>query len=63
MCRDCIRKSKVQMELNLTSNVKNNKGFFGYTGQKRQAKENVSPLINEKELLASTDTEKAEVTQ
>jgi len=48
-----------QMELNLERNVKNNKkGFYRYTGQKRQAKESVLPLINEKGDLASTKIEK-----
>ena len=49
------------MELNLAKNVKNNKKtFFRYIGQKRQAKESVPPLINEKGELAS-DMKKAEV--
>lgn len=40
MCGDGIGKAKVQMELNLVRDVKNNeKGFFRYVGQKRQAKE------------------------
>jgi len=41
--------------------VKNNKGFFRYTGQKRQAKESVPSLINKKRELTSSDMEKAEV--
>lgn len=50
------------MEHNLSKDVKNNKnGFFWYPGQKRQAKESVLPLINEKGELASTYTEKTEV--
>jgi len=32
-----------------------------YTGQKRQAKESISPLLNGKRKLATTDAEKAEV--
>jgi len=45
ICTDGIRKVKVQMELNLMRNVKNNKkGFFRYTGQNRQAKES-APLL------------------
>lgn len=31
------------------------KGFFRYIGHKRQAKEGISPLINEKGKLATTD--------
>ncbi|KFZ51573.1 hypothetical protein N338_04103, partial [Podiceps cristatus] len=61
-CRDGIRKAKAQMELNLARDVKNNKkGFYRYIGQKRQAKERVPPLVNEKGELAATDAEKAEV--
>lgn len=61
MCRDGIRKAKAQMELNLARDVKNNKSFFRYIGQKRQAKEIIPPLINEKEELAYSDMEKAKV--
>ncbi|KFZ68503.1 hypothetical protein N338_08076, partial [Podiceps cristatus] len=55
-CRDGIRKAKIPMELNLARDIKNNK-----KGQKRQAKESVPPLANEKGELAATDVEKAEV--
>ena len=60
MCRDGIRKAKAQMELHLARDVKN-KSFFRYIGQKRQAKEIIPPLINEKEELAYSDMEKAKV--
>ena len=47
-CRDGIRKTKAQMELNLSRDVKNNNmEFFRYVGQKRQARDSVVPLINE----------------
>lgn len=47
-CRDWIRKVKVQMEVNLAWDAKNNKtDFLIYVGQKRQAKESVASLINE----------------
>ena len=39
MCRDGVRKAKVQMKLNLVEEVKNNKRSFRYIRQKRQAKE------------------------
>ena len=40
MCRDRIRKAKVQMELNLARDVKDNKkGFYWYIGRRRQAKD------------------------
>lgn len=62
MCKDGIRKAKKQMELNLMKKVKNNKkGFYRYIGQKRQVKENVPPLINEKGELTATHMEKADV--
>lgn len=37
------------------------KKFCRYIDQKRQAKESVPPLINEKEELGTMDVEKAEV--
>ena len=49
MFRDGVRKANVRMELNLVRDVKKNKGFFRYIGQKRQAKDSVPPLINERE--------------
>ena len=50
------------MELNLVTDVKNNKkGFYRYIGQKRQAKESISPLVHDKEELVMTDIEKTEV--
>ena len=37
--------AKVQMELNLARDVKDNKkGFYRYIGRRRQAKESVPPL-------------------
>jgi len=60
--RDGIRKTKVEMELNLVEDVKNNKEvFFRYIDKKRQGEESILPMINEKGELASTDMEKAEV--
>ena len=59
--RDGIRKAKVQMEANLVRNVKNNKAFYRYAGQKRQAKECVPPPIYEKREPASRDMKKAKV--
>ena len=57
-----IRKAKVQAELNLARDVKNNmKTFYRYIGPKRQAKMSVPPLVSVKGELASTDKEKAEV--
>lgn len=52
-----------QMEPNLERDAKNNKGFYRYIDHERKNKENVPPLINEKEELVTADTEKAEKTQ
>jgi len=61
-CQYGIRKAKVQTEFSLGRDVKKGKkGFYRHTGQKRQAKESVHPLINEMGELASTDMEKADV--
>lgn len=44
------------MKINLLRDMKNNKmRIFRYVGQKRQIKENVPPLINEKAELPSTE--------
>jgi len=52
-CRERIRKAKVHMKLNLARNVKNSKrDSFRYIDQKRQEKDSVAPLINEKGELA-----------
>lgn len=41
MYRDGIKESKVQLELNLARDVRNNKGFCRYVDEKRKVKENV----------------------
>ena len=48
MCRAAIRTARAQVEANLSRGVMNNKmRFCRFTGQWKQAKENVLPLINE----------------
>lgn len=42
-------------QYNMLRDVKNNKGFYKYIGQKIQAKETVPPLINGKRELATAD--------
>jgi len=59
-CRDGIRKAKAQMQLYVARDVKN-KGFYRYISHKRQARVSISPLLNGKGELATTDTEKPEV--
>jgi len=61
MCRDGVREVQVQMELKLARDGKNKKRFFRYIGQKREAKEIVPSLINEKGELASSHMENAGV--
>jgi len=61
-CRSGVRKAKVQLELNLTRDAKNNqKGFYRYVRQKRKVKESAPALMNATGKLATTDYEKAEV--
>ena len=43
MCRDGVRKAKVQLELNLAKDAKNKKkGFYRYISLKRKVKKLVS---------------------
>ncbi|KAK4833075.1 hypothetical protein QYF61_027737 [Mycteria americana] len=59
---DGVRKVKVQLELNLARDAKNNKkGFYRYVSQKRKVKESVPQLMKRNGDLVSTDEEKAEV--
>ena len=45
LCRDGVRRSKAQQELNLARAAKNNKkGFYRYVSQKRKVKESIFPL-------------------
>ena len=42
MCRDEVRRAKVQLELNLARDAKNNKqGFYRYVSQKCKVKKSV----------------------
>jgi len=61
-CREATRKAKVHVELNLASDVKNNKkGFFNYISSKWVTRDNVGPLLNEVSALVTEGTEKAEL--
>lgn len=45
-----MRKAKVELELNLARDAKNNRnGFYGFVNQKRKVKEGEPPLINSAE--------------
>ncbi|PKU44209.1 hypothetical protein llap_5469 [Limosa lapponica baueri] len=62
ICRGKIRRAKAQAELNLATTVKDNKkSFLQYINKKRQARENIGPLMNEAGALVVEDTEKAEL--
>ncbi|KFV18186.1 hypothetical protein N340_03027, partial [Tauraco erythrolophus] len=62
LCRDGVKKAKVQLELNMTRDAKNNtKSFCQYVSQKRKVKESMSLLMNKTGKLETTDEEKAEV--
>ena len=48
MCREKIRKTKAQFELNLTAGVKRNKKlFYKYINSKRRTRENLHSLLDE----------------
>ncbi|GAB0204370.1 hypothetical protein GRJ2_002902600 [Grus japonensis] len=62
VCRDAVRKAKVQLELKLARDVKNyKKGFFRYINNKQKQKENIGPLLNRRGELVTNNAEKAEV--
>ncbi|KFQ69267.1 hypothetical protein N335_01811, partial [Phaethon lepturus] len=62
LCRHGVRKTKVQLELHLARDAKNNKeGLHKYVSQKRKVKENVTPLMNRAGKLVKSDEEKAKV--
>ncbi|KAK4830538.1 hypothetical protein QYF61_011676 [Mycteria americana] len=62
LCRDGVRKAKVQMELNLARDAKNNKkGFYRYVSQKRKVKESVPPPMSKTGKLVTMDEENAKV--
>ena len=57
-----MRKAKVQLDLKLAREVKDNKkGFFSYISSKWKTRENVRPLLNEAGVLVTADAEKAEL--
>lgn len=56
-----LGKLKSQVELNVVMHVKDNKkGFCKYTGDKRKARENMGPLLNETGDLVTQDRENVE---
>ncbi|KAK4815376.1 hypothetical protein QYF61_001364 [Mycteria americana] len=62
LCREKIRRAKVELELNLAAAVKDNKNhFFKYISSKRRGKENLQPLVDGGGNTVTKDEEKAEV--
>ncbi|KAF1590602.1 UNVERIFIED_CONTAM: hypothetical protein FQV16_0005669, partial [Eudyptes robustus] len=62
LCREKIRRAKAQLELNLATAIKDNKKcFYKYISNKRQAKENLHPLLDAGENTVTKAEEKAEV--
>ncbi|OPJ86486.1 hypothetical protein AV530_017670 [Patagioenas fasciata monilis] len=61
LCRDEVRKAKVQLELNLARDAKNKKRFYRYVNQKRKDKASITPLMSKTDKLVTMDEEKAEV--
>ena len=62
LCREKIIRAKAQLELNLTTKVKdNNKYFYKYINSKRRARENLHLLLDTKSNLVTKDQDKAEV--
>ena len=56
MCRDGVGKPRVQLELNLARDAKNNKkGFYRYVSQKGKVRESVCPLMSKNGKLVTTD--------
>jgi len=57
-----VRKAKVQLELNLARDTKNNKkGFYSYVSQKKKVKEGIPPLMRKSGKLVTTGDKKAEI--
>jgi len=62
LCREEIRKAKVQLKLRLATVVRvNKKCFYKYINNKKSAKENLHPLLDAVGNIANKDEEKAEV--
>jgi len=54
--------TKVHLEMNLTTDVKDNrKSFFNYISSKQKTRDNVGSLLNEVGVLVTEDAEKAEL--
>jgi len=60
LCRKKVRRAKAQLELSLATPIKDNKKcFYKYISKKRQANENLHPLLDAGGNLVTKDEEKA----
>jgi len=61
-CREEIRKAKAQLELRLTTAVRDNKKYsYKYIHNKKRAKESLHPLLDARGDMVNKDEENAEV--
>lgn len=59
LCREKIRRSKTQLELNMVTAVKGDiKGFYKYNCNTRRAKEHLCPLVNISRNIIAKDMDK-----
>ena len=61
LCRDGVRKAKVQLQLGLVRDAKQKKGFHRYLNLKRKVQDGAACLVGDTGKLVTTDKEKAEV--
>ncbi|PKU46257.1 rna-directed dna polymerase from mobile element jockey- hypothetical protein [Limosa lapponica baueri] len=62
LCREKIRRAKAQLELNLATDVKDNKTcFYKFINNKRRIRENLPPLSDAEGNIVTKDEEKDEV--
>lgn len=61
--RNVVRKSKALLELNLSKDVNNNKGFFKYIIRRRNIRQNVDLLVNDVSDFVTENREKARLTE
>jgi len=62
LCRAKIRRAKAQLELNLTTAIKDNKKcFYKQVSNKKRAKDNLHPLLDAGKNIVTKDEGKADV--
>jgi len=61
LCREKIRKTKAQLELNFAIKMKDEKYFYKCTSSKRRVRENLYPLLDAEDNTVPSDQDKAEL--